>query len=477
MTRIQVSNVRVGFATNSSSSHSILILPGHGLEDGGQSDGFGWEAFVLASRDEKRRYLASQIADEVGFTSWPSTHAHHVGNAAALAIVESILGPPVPDDVGYVDHQSDWALPRDWADGDRLDEGFARAMAAFLDRSDVVVLGGNDNNFDHVHPLYEREEIREARWRGGIPSDSSGVGLVARRDELDPASWTLFNRGSGGKARVVLGEGAPPERASAPELVDVKITDYCPYGCDFCYQGSTVAGRHAPLERLVDLAEALGEARVFEVALGGGEPTLHPGFIRVLEAFRDRGVVPNFTTRNLGWLKAKRTVQAVERLAGSFAYSCTRASDVEALARALRAAGWAGRAPTVHVVMGTVRPQSFRGILAQAKTRRFGVTLLGWKRTGRAADRPPPVPYLAWWRGIAEESGPWRLGVDTALAAEAEAAGQLDDVPRRMFHTEDGPFSCYVDAVAGTIAPSSWQPERGSHPMGADWLRAFRSFS
>jgi hypothetical protein len=56
---LKIHNVRRGFATNSSSSHSIVVLPAkHPVPDevSDGDGGYGWEDFVLTSPEEKARY-------------------------------------------------------------------------------------------------------------------------------------------------------------------------------------------------------------------------------------------------------------------------------------------------------------------------------------------------------------------------------------------------------------------------------------
>jgi hypothetical protein len=56
-------NARLGFANNSSSSHSLLFLPGTS-DDFAEADGrveFGWGGFTLASPKAKLSYLATAI--------------------------------------------------------------------------------------------------------------------------------------------------------------------------------------------------------------------------------------------------------------------------------------------------------------------------------------------------------------------------------------------------------------------------------
>ena len=79
-----------------------------------------------------------------------------------------------------------------------------------------------------------------------------------------------------------------------PEHVELKITDRCDRGCSYCYMGSTPNGQDMPvsmLGRVFDLDQP-----PYGVALGGGEPMLHPDFPEILSAIRGYGSVPSFTT-------------------------------------------------------------------------------------------------------------------------------------------------------------------------------------
>ena len=93
------------------------------------------------------------------------------------------------------------------------------------------------------------------------------------------------------------------------------------------------------------------------------------------------------------------------------------------------------------------------------------------RSAGRGSE--PAYPYLDWWLKEAEEHGPYRLGVDTALAAESVAELEAAGVPDWMFHVEDGRFSAYIDAVQMTMAPSSFEPARPSWAFDEQWLKSW----
>ena len=80
-----------------------------------------------------------------------------------------------------------------------------------------------------------------------------------------------------------------------PETIDVKITNACGFSCPYCYMGSGSTGKHAPFRLIEKIFEGLLQAP-YQVAIGGGEPTLHPELPNILHLIRSQGTVPNFTT-------------------------------------------------------------------------------------------------------------------------------------------------------------------------------------
>jgi hypothetical protein len=384
----------------------------------------------------------------------------------AHAVAEAWSGvrlAPADEYEDYVDHQSLWTLPLDWT-GKSVDKDFFDELHTFLMRDDVVVLGGNDNT-EESHPL-----DKGRAYRIGLELEGNSRDLVCRKDE-GQNYWTLFNRSTGTKIRMSFendGKRLEPTKAMAPELVDVKITDYCPFNCAFCYQDSTVKGSHADKRFVDSLAGALGDMRVFEVAIGGGEPTLHPDFLEILQGFRQKGIVPNFTTKNLTWLNDHAMRPRVLELAGAFAYSVEKAADLEKLAALRDVYSIPERQLNCQYVMGTTGLYEFERLLEAAAERRMRVTLLGYKQDGRG-DQFKPEDYSGWPAVLKKihDEHKWgiRIGIDTALAREYQ--GQLADlgVPKWCYEVEEGKFSMYVDAVTKRTAKSSYGASITRRPL------------
>lgn len=444
---MKVHSIRIGHATNSSSTHSIILIPGGAKRhDTGHTD-FGWEFFTAATEESKKNYLAIALRDAV---------KENCGEEIADVVAKEWVG--VSPDGGYIDHQSSPTLPSAW-DGKGVDKTFFDEFSAYILRDDVVILGGNDNT-DQSHPLASKG--KNVGWYRSFPIEQGAGNIVARKDG---AYWTLFNRSTGVKMRVSFGDGAlavPPVKSRAPELVDVKITDFCPIGCEFCYQDSTTKGKHAPENDIRTLARTLGELRVFEVAIGGGEPTMHPQFEEILKSFRYYGIVPNFTTKSTHWMDKPTIVAAVLESGGSFAYSINTVAELREVLPRLQS--FKGRAHVQHVMGVDENEQAFKELLTACAEEHIPLTLLGYKTVGRGKSLL--AKDYSWWLDVVLAVGKekyLRVGIDTALAAQYVEQLHAARIPSRLFEVKEGAFSMYIDAVTKTAGPSSYAPEK----MGA----------
>lgn len=411
-------NLRIGFATNSSSAHSLVFLPGKADENPVERHEYHDEHFTLASPEAKKPYLRLQLDG--------------AGLAGELA---DLLGGPVGE--GRVNHQTRWEGPPD----------LLRDVATWAMKEGVVILGGGDGS---PHPDGISENAVD-------PSDFGHCRV--RRDPL--GFWSVMEDSRGRKARFSFGRAADPHvvpfRSTWPELVDLKVTERCRAGCTYCYQDSRPDGRHAPLSVILPIVEKLKEAQVFEVVLGGGEPTEHPDFHAILAAVQKAGLRPAFTTRRLEWIDEAAKAVDVDWRRVAWAFSVESEADVErAGARSSQAKAPGIWRPAVHVVMGTqaARPQSLSRIAKACRAGGMRLVLLGFKRTGRAAGAAPEdeTHWLATLSGVGERE----VALDTALAERSERALRSAGVPEWLYEVEDGRFSMYVDAVTGRCGPSSW---------------------
>lgn len=446
---VTLHNVRLGFANNSSSSHSIVFLKGDLsgiISDYGP--GYGWDFFTCADRASKENYLISTIACDL---------EERLGKETALIVLSHLLDrdPLDIDADGWVDGQSRLLVPREYR-GKGVDPQFWDDLYSAVMQDNVVILGGNDNDAQSHHLAYRSEGSAVPERLAGLWGD-----WVARKDG---EVWALFDQQRGHKIRISFNQLDPTRqvlypKASLPELVDVKITDFCPYNCPFCYQDSTVAGKHADTWKIGRLSDLLSQLKVFEVALGGGEPTLHPDFLLILKLFRKNDIVPNFTTRNLAWLRDETIVSQVRELAGSFAFSSEDLISIKRLSTAIDYHGFPREKVTVQLIAGATYPYPFSRMIKTCQDLKLPVTILGYKETGRGANFEPKATPQQIWDAVRElaQSVPYlKVGIDTVFASQIAPELEKDGVSKLLYHTQDGVFSCYVDMVRELMAPSSY---------------------
>jgi len=182
---------------------------------------------------------------------------------------------------------------------------------------------------------------------------------------------------------------------SAPLEAHLQLTNRCGAGCKGCYTGASAEG--APnewgLAEWTRAIDALADAGVFHVALGGGESAALPWLGELADHARRRGVVPNLTTSGLEGLSAlleiaDRFGQINVSLDGiGPAYAAVRGFDGFARAdRAIRALRARKREIGINVVVTRGSFDQLDGLFAYAAERRLSeVELLRFKPSGRGA--------------------------------------------------------------------------------------------
>lgn len=514
-------NARKGFATNSSSLHSVVMIRDDSLNSVEPSAGdkkYGWDYFLLRTAQEKMEYLAI---------------AMHYAKFDNDTIYEKtgveLHGKDTFD--FYIDHDSVDILPITKGDPASVD-----ATKTLLLMDDVAILGGNDNDETPTRFVKGTLEIPIGSLSSYLMnpqkgSFNSGGQRFIRSDNL----LTIFDPKKGDKFRVsltALGEQKPYH--PVPELVDLKINSYCPYGCEYCYQGSTENDGHGSLETIKSIIDELADAGTFELAIGGGEPTLHPEFMDILRHAVERDMVPNITTRNLSLLFNKNNREVALEIintVGAIAVSIDNLKDLNRLQRRfdkleeelksfedksaehkeLRSFIWSLRDKiTIQTVAGTMNRDTFGQFLDNLYERNLPntLTLLGYKTTGRG-DEYTPHNYADWlmadlvrhfgqfydsgysslntenWSDeeLLERANDERytvyfnknVGIDTALARQIKPTLQRYDnlFDRTMYYTDEGTLSCYIDAMTNTLAKSSYEPTDNAVPFDKDWKEQF----
>jgi len=430
-----ISNIRMGFATNSSSCHSIIF----GLKNPGDDyckGEFGWDEFCLSSKNNKNDYLAQTLFDNIKID---------IGDEMAMAVVKDWANK-YPTKSGYVDHQSLMSLPVDVRTG-KFSKEFFKDLRQYYLQDNLSIVGGNDN-----------DDFRKFSWdvRNSHVIKTECVGTQVCRK--DGKWWTIFNQKTGAKIRLSFADNPGVyKKSSLPELIDCKITDKCAYRCAFCYMGSTPKGQHADIKDIESFIWSARDMGVFEVALGGGDPILHPDFVDIIECFHSNGVIPNFTTRDTSWIKNPKTLESVKKCVGKFAISIDSSYD-KSIERSYYLASEFGIKDKIsfQYIMGITSLQEFEQILDSVNNIRKSITLLGFKNKNRGKTFKLKK-YDGWLDIIRKDKYKnLRVGIDTCLAQKHKKEIHEDGISDKLVAYEEGKFSMFVDCVNKKVGASSF---------------------
>ena len=516
-----IKSIRNGFANNSSSSHSIVFLGDKQVDDNDTGD-FGWQFFTAASDYEKKRYLFSTLLSQRKISSFiPSTtltektgwfnpfsktdvmrkfklswgdiieskyqnkidYAYELNEKlkwrSILEAFSDVFGEAMikewnetPSDIPYVDHQSVLSLPINYDESINLQ--FTKEFFEVLLKNNFVFLGGNDNDIeDHELESYNTfsdnsDVINTMKVLKFIGTD--GVGPLCVYDE-ENEDYILQHRGNGNKLRISFNSDKQTKKSSIPELVDLKITDYCDYGCKFCYQSSTKKGSHASFENLKKSIEMLRSSGTMEIAIGGGEPTMHPDLYKILNYIRELGMTACFTTKNFD-LHTHPDFLKILKVSNSIAFSCNSVAEIKKVSKIRQEIFESDlcydERPKIYVQMipELMSDKTFESsLICVSEMYGVPVTLLGYKDFGFGEKYLPKNRFSNsnWIKTIKNISGEHRIsfGIDSILVSKWKKELIEENVDPLALVGEEGKFSCYFDAVEMMVHKSSFSKEPG----------------
>jgi organic radical activating enzyme len=462
----KVFNIRQGFATNSSSTHSLIRLGAYGYDT---APNFDWGRGVVASKKLKLNYLLSQLFDILEYRDWQIMRTwvkDKFGKKYAKKTMSSI------------DHQSRivQVVRKSSPEYKSFNLEFYRDLIQYVLGDETIgILIDNDNEDDSLG--YREIDGTEFLFNDGDLLEG----------KKDGEYWILFNPKNGNKIRMSFADVPAPTKSTTPELVDIKITDMCNSGCKFCYQGSTPTGLHADLEYLGAIFDALHDLKTFEVVLGGGDPLEHPEFNEIILLAKNYNLSVSISTRKYDWIIkefeniSNYTPSTVLKSLSAIGVSVSSVDDMKKIIEPFDSLIETNKAKDshlgiihsdlyelkekikFHIVMGTVTQEQFREMIQYAKEKWIGVLLLGYKTTGRGCE-VEPLDY-DWWIDTMKQEGLYRFSIDTSMAKKYAKELSENKVDPRTYETLEGKFSCYIDGVKQTISKDSYSDEKEIYPL------------
>lgn len=453
---MQLLNYRKGFATNSSSSHSIIwVANPNEFEDNdlGLNGSFNWEYFTLKNRESKTQYLAALIVEAL--------QSMGVTSEVAVAMASSYMGIDPLDRYAGVDHQSEISIPIE-AIPHKIDElplniQFINELEEVLMDDHVIIFGGNDN--DEPHNDIDRA-LNGGRRLNFTNIEELYGSYIARKDG---DVWTFFDRNKGDKVRFSFNDvdDFSDYKPSAPELVDLKITNRCEKKCKFCYQHSSKTGKHAPLSVINTIAKEFGKHTVFEVAIGGGEPLGYDdngsNICDVINLFSANGVTSNITTGSMPLLLKYKDFLFAN--CGGVGYSITTEKDWYDLLEEY------GKDKTIltegklviHIPV-QITPLAIIDKIYEFAVEskcKLNILFLGYKKCN-VPEAYSCDALLSVFKALVDNRQGCLIGIDTCLANQIQPFLHQMKIPSWSYYVKEGVNSMYIDAVTKSYGESSF---------------------
>ena len=240
-----------------------------------------------------------------------------------------------------------------------------------------------------------------------------------------------------------------------PESMDMKISNYCPFGCPMCHEKSSEDGEygkilHHPFIKTLHSGT--------ELALGGGAVTYHPDLIPFLEELKEQGVLPNITINQREWEETKIDYLINNQLIYGLGVSFTNVDD-EVWDKILSYPN-----AVVHLIAG----YHSRDVFDYFAHKGAKILILGYKNWGRGEDYFKNYSNQITVR-IRElrEILPTLFTRCKVVSFDNLSIKQLDirtvigeEKWKEFYMGDDGQYTMYVDMVKQECAKSSTSPDR-----------------
>lgn len=235
-------------------------------------------------------------------------------------------------------------------------------------------------------------------------------------------------------------------RASFPDSIDLKITNYCDRGCPMCHEKSNEKGNHADLQ--APFLKTLKKGT--ELAIGGGNPLSHPNLLVLLKQMKEQGVICNLTVNEHHFLKSKELLSGLinEKLIYGLGISIS-AYNEEAVKFAR-----ANSNVVLHLINGVFTDYD------KIANKGLKILILGYKKFGRGTE--------FYSEAIEQNMKEARMNIGSIfgkfryVSFDNLALDQLDLrnlIPKeefeQMYMGDDGEGTMYIDLVEKKFAKSS----------------------
>jgi len=242
------------------------------------------------------------------------------------------------------------------------------------------------------------------------------------------------------------------------ENCDVKITDFCDGGCEFCYEGCSTKGKHAELlnQKWVQTLHPYTE-----LALNGNDLS-HPQLLLFLQLLKSKNVIANLTVNQKHFMK---NLKYIHQLVDSGYIYGLGVSLVEVNDEFLTAIQEFPNA-VIHTIAGILSPSD----IIKLADKDLKLLILGYKELNRGIDfLSKNKEEIESRKEILQFMLPSMQGRFNVISFDNLALEQLnvktilnidDKEWQKIYMGDDGKFTFYIDMVNQQFAKNSVADKR-----------------
>lgn len=243
-----------------------------------------------------------------------------------------------------------------------------------------------------------------------------------------------------------------------PESLDVKITNYCDLGCEYCHENSTVKGKHADLKKLKAVLISLPAG--VELAIGGGNPLDHPNLIEFLIWCQERGLICNITVNQRHLKKHLATLETLieEKLIYGLGISIVNNNykEIEYLKTLTNNIVY-------HLIAGVNNVFELDSLNSIGNCK---VLILGYKNFGRGIyyySKEVDRNIELWQEQLPLYLGKFSISFDNLALEQLNIQSMVSkNIWNSFYMGDDFSFTMYIDAVKQEYGPTSRSLDRVS---------------
>lgn len=474
---VNILNFRKGLATNSSSTHSVIYKNKEDMfEDLNifELNYYGrCDSTIAATREAKIKYLFADIF-----------YSEELANKFLEKYPEALQYKEIADMV----RESKGDMWETFGNhsrgqlfcGDNI-EFSMKFLENVIEDENKVIIGGSDEMDFFYDTKEDHQEVTDPSDIKRDYKDGKAISNIYKNGNYYVAFAWGHSKGvpnnvecrsdftSIGRIRFTFTDESPiPER---PELVDLKITNYCSNNCPMCFEGSSKAGKHADINKLIETIDKVSNNgnNIIEYSIGGGNVLDYPHLETLFKKIKDTNGIICITIKATDTNKIihdNELFGVIEKYVDGIGVSVFTVNDIDMtyqFDKNINKNIKCGEKKyiTAHMIpeyLGFEKTYRFLQFIRdnnkKTTNRHLSVLFLGYKSLGRGETI---TPYTLTDNDFEElfKNQPI-LGIDTLFAQ------RYDELLKKYYYMEktttynEGEYSMYIDAVENIAYKSSY---------------------